>query len=189
MHSRAGVVTKVVHLSRYIQGIADSSAFQKWFCIGCLVMLSSAVQAQEITTFILVRHAEKVLDGDKDPSLTEEGIQRALRLKELLAKTSINAIYSTRYKRTRGTVQPLATSVGLSVREYEPRSEEAIAGMLKEHAGKTVLVCGHSDTVPQIANWLTGTTDYQEFDETDYGNVIIISVAGKGPASVTWLRY
>jgi broad specificity phosphatase PhoE len=147
-------------------------------------------QAQQITTFILVRHAEKVMDGSKDPLLTEQGIERAGRLQALLEKASIDAIYTTPFRRTHATVEPLAQAKGINVREYEGQKEAAIDDMLKQHAGKTVLVIGHSNTIPEIANWLTGSKQYSDFDDSDYGNVLIISVIKKGSmASVTWLRY
>jgi broad specificity phosphatase PhoE len=164
-------------------------SFIRSLAVLILIAVTAPSQAQQLTTFILVRHAEKVMDGSKDPSLTEQGQERAGRLQLLLSKTAIDVVYSTPYRRTHATVEPLAKALGLSVKEYEPRSEGALELMLKEYAGKTLLVSGHSDTVPAIINWLTGS-QYKEFDETDYGNIIIVSVTGKGAASkVTWLRY
>ncbi|HTF22132.1 MAG TPA: phosphoglycerate mutase family protein [Chryseolinea sp.] len=157
-------------------------------CFLCVAALQG--EAQQITTFILVRHAEKVMDKSKDPVLTEQGNARARRLQALLEKVSIDAIYTTPYKRTRTTVEPLAQARGLALREYEPEKEAAIDEILLQHAGKTILVSGHSNTIPEIANWLTGSKQYSEFDDTDYGNLMIVSVVQKGSvATVTWLRY
>ena len=146
-------------------------------------------RAQQVTTFILVRHAEKAQDGSKDPELSEEGNARSKRLLALLDKTAIDAVYTTPYKRTRATIQPLAQAKGLTIREYEPQREAAIDAMLKEYAGKTVLVSGHSNTIPEIANWLTASKQFKDFDDADYGNLIIVSFVAKGNAHVTWLRY
>jgi len=148
------------------------------------------VSAQQITTFILLRHAEKVRDGSKDPALTTEGKARAMRLSALLDKTSVDVVYTTHYQRTRATVEPLAKSKALDIREYEPSQEAVIDEMLSRHQGKTILVCGHSDTIPEIANWLTGSQQFQEFDDADFGNLFVISLVSKGSAAkVTWLRY
>lgn len=156
----------------------------------CLSVVALQAQAQQVTTFILVRHAEKAQDGSKDPSLSEEGNARAKRLDDLLNRTNIDAIYTTAYKRTRSTVEPIAQTKGVSILEYEPQRESAIDAMLKDHAGKTILVTGHSNTIPEIANWLTGTKQFKDFEDTDYGNVIIVSLVSKGTgAKVTWLRY
>ncbi|MCU0398759.1 MAG: histidine phosphatase family protein, partial [Cyclobacteriaceae bacterium] len=62
----------------------------------CLLIFSAlAVHAQEsITTFILIRHAEKDLtQSTNDPDLSEEGKMRANRLAQLLAETEVSAIY------------------------------------------------------------------------------------------------
>lgn len=147
-------------------------------------------RAQQITTFILVRHAEKVIDDSKDPVLSEAGNARAIRLLVLLERASVDAIYTTPYKRTRATVEPLAQAKGVAIHEYEPQKEAAIDELLTAHAGKTIVLCGHSNTIPEIANWLTGSKQYHEFDESDFGNLMIVSVIKKGSvANVTWLRY
>src|SRR4051812_24667993 len=89
--------------------------------IGVLCGGVTALQAQQITTFILVRHAEKMADAGKDPALSSEGNARTKRLVSLLEKTTIDAIYTTPYKRTRSTVEPLAQAKRLTIREYEPQ--------------------------------------------------------------------
>lgn len=156
---------------------------------GMLSLMFHSVKAQQITTFILVRHAEKMADGSKDPELTAEGNARAMRLKELLDKTSVEAIYTTAYKRTRATVEPLAKTKNVAVAEYAPGKPGAVDEMLSRHAGKTIVVSGHSNTIPEIANWLTATSQFKDFDESDYGNILIVSLVSKGNAQVTWLRY
>jgi 2,3-bisphosphoglycerate-dependent phosphoglycerate mutase len=159
--------------------------------LACMLWAASLQgKAQQITTFILVRHAEKVMDGSKDPALTEEGNARAGRLQLLLTKSSVDAVYSTPYKRTRATVEQVALAKGVAIRDYEPQKEAAIDEMLKQHEGKTILVSGHSNTIPEIANWLTGSKEYSDFDESDYSNLMIVSVLKKGSVTnVTWLRY
>ncbi len=150
----------------------------------------SLVNAQTTTTFILVRHAEKGDDGTKDPDLTETGNARAKRLAFLLGKTQVDAIYSTTYKRTRHTVAPLATSKGISVTEYDAFKAEAIDKMLNKHHGGTVVISGHSNNIPWIANYLTGEQTYKDFADTEYENVLIVTVIEKGKnTKVVWLSY
>ncbi|MBI3218407.1 MAG: histidine phosphatase family protein [Bacteroidetes bacterium] len=143
-----------------------------------------------MTTFILVRHAEKMADGSKDPELSEAGKKRAEALSVLLAQTKLDAIYSTKFKRTEMTATPLAKSLSLSIQNYDGAKMEEIDAMLQKHAGGTVLVVGHSNTTPAIVNYLTGKSEYKNFDDADYGNLIIVSVVEKGKqVKVTWLRY
>lgn len=150
------------------------------------------VYAQEptVTTIILVRHAEKGTDDPKDPELSEAGKQRALRLAQVLKDTKVDAVYSTPYKRTRNTVAPLANARGLSILDYNPSRKEEIDQMLKKFAGGTLVVAGHSNTVPGIANYLTGKTGFQDFDESDYDNLLIVTVIESGKAAkAVWLTY
>ena len=165
----------------------------KRIAIFLTIALAVSLQAfaqNQITTFILVRHAEKGEDGTKDPDLSEDGKQRATRLEEMLSKTSITAIYSTSYKRTRNTVVPLANAKGLEILSYDPLKAEAIDKMLKDHAGGTVVVSGHSNTIPWTANYLTGKNELKDFADNDYKNFLVVSVVKKGSdANITWLTY
>lgn len=157
------------------------------------VAFCAAASAQEkvITTFILVRHAEKDLtQSTNDPDLSADGKTRAVRLNELLKKTDVAAVYSTPYKRTQQTVEALATEKGLKVISYQANKMDEIDTMIKQHAGGTVVVSGHSNTIPLVANYLIGEDKYKQFDDADYGNIIIISVAERGKnAKVVWMRY
>ncbi len=153
---------------------------------------SSALHAQNpvVTTFILVRHAEKTNDGTSDPELSPEGKERANRLASLLAETTVAAVYSTKYKRTENTVKPIATVRDLVVDFYEPANTKAIDDMLRDHAGSTIVVCGHSNTIPRIANQLLGSHEFDDFDESDYGNILVVTVVAEPRvATVTRLRY
>jgi hypothetical protein len=48
----------------------------------------------------------------------------------------------------------------------------------------TVVICGHSNTIPALANILIGKEQYKTFDDSDYGNLLIIK-----DGTVTHLRY
>ncbi len=157
-----------------------------------LVLGATGVSAQKktITTFILVRHAEKLKDGTNDPDLSPQGIERANRLAEMLKEIQVDAIYSTNFKRTKNTVLPFAEFKGLEIKSYEALKTEDIERMLQKHKGGTILISGHSNTTPWVANLLTGTEKYTDFDDSDYGNVLIVTVVEKGIlAQVTCIRY
>ncbi len=156
----------------------------------CVGAISSCFSQNAITTFILVRHAEKMADGSKDPELSEAGKKRSEALASLLAQTKVHAIYSTKFKRTEMTAAPFAKTSSLPIQNYDGAKMEEIDAMLQKHAGGTVLVVGHSNTTPAIINYLTGKSDYKNFDDSDYGNLVIVSVIEKGKqVKVTWLRY
>lgn len=147
-----------------------------------LVLLPEAY-SQEIeraTTFILLRHAEKADDGTKDPDLSSEGHARANRIASMLCDTPVEAIYATAYKRTQNTVRPLAEKLSISVKAYEPLKKEAIEQMLADHRGGTIVVAGHSNTVPRIANLLIGAQRFSDFADDEYGIMLIVSVTEMG---------
>jgi broad specificity phosphatase PhoE len=138
----------------------------------------------------LIRHAEKANDGTQDPDLTPEGEARAKSLAAMFDSARIDAVYSTSYKRTRNTVRVLAANKNIEVKSYEPFKDEVIQNMLEQHKGGTILICGHTNNIPWIANRLLGKEVYADYLETDYGNILIVSVVEKGKvAKVTHLRY
>ncbi|MBK7651326.1 MAG: histidine phosphatase family protein [Flammeovirgaceae bacterium] len=100
----------------------------------------------------------------------------------------MDAVYSTPFKRTLHTVGPMATAKGFDVLEYNKIEE--MDAILKKYKGGTVVVCGHSNTVPAIANYLIGKDSYHQFEESNYGNILVVSVVEKGKiAKVVWLNY
>ncbi|HEX8060297.1 MAG TPA: phosphoglycerate mutase family protein [Cyclobacteriaceae bacterium] len=142
------------------------------------VLMFACASASAQTTFILVRHAEK--ETGNDPVLTTAGQQRALSLVKLLEQQKVDAIYSTNFNRTKSTVKPLADAKGINIQSYE--KEPDIEKLLK--AGGTVVICGHSNTIPALANKLLGKQQFTNYADDDYGNLLIIN-----GASVTHLRY
>lgn len=114
----------------------------------------------------LVRHAEKELGPD--PELTAEGQARAELLVSVLADAQIEVIYSTDYQRTRATAQPIARNRNLPVIFYDAGDLAGFAAKLKSD-GRSVLVVGHSNTTPDLANALGGDggSPIVEADEYD----------------------
>ncbi len=161
------------------------------FYIFFLTFINTIAYSQEnITTFILTRHAEKGNDGTKDPDLSAVGTERAQSLMNLLQKTKVDAIYSTNYKRTRNTVAPLAQAKKITAEVYESFKGEEIDEMLRKYSGGTIVIAGHSNDIPWMANYLIGKEEFKTFDDTDYHNLLVISVVKKGMTSkVTWLAY
>lgn len=159
-------------------------------CLSLLLMLggcrsSSAQQEEEVTTFILVRHAEKAADGSKDPPLTEAGRQRAQALASLFGEIPIEAVFSTNYSRTLETARPLAVKNKQEIQLYEAQQEKPLLERLKAgYKGKTVLIVGHSNTIPFAVNELLGQNHLQELPETEYSKVFVVSQPRKGRASL-----
>ena len=152
---------------------------------------SHAQSTESETILILVRHAEKADYDTDDPTLTDEGLKRAQKLADMLERMQPDLIYSTDYKRTRLTVRPIALKHGLEIRTYNPsKLEPFLSGLLDENSGKTILISGHSNTIPETANLLLGREHFQQnFDESDYGNLLFITSSGYGNGTLIHLRY
>ena len=164
---------------------------KKSFLLLLILCLSAPTlfSQSDLTTFILIRHAEKGKDDPRNPSLSEEGVKRAQDLNELLSETEIAAIYSTPYKRTMETVTPLAESKGLEISEYNPRSMDFLKGIIEAHKGKTVIISGHSNTTPFVANALIGSNQYQQLNENDYSKIFVVNVTSIGTGKAFLMHY
>jgi 2,3-bisphosphoglycerate-dependent phosphoglycerate mutase len=162
-----------------------------WLVFVLLAPFTEAcAQKTEITTFILLRHAEKANDGTEDPDLKPEGVERAKRITAMLKDIPVDAIYTTNYKRTRNTVAPLAEAKGLPLQQYEAFKPGVIEDMIAKHKGGTIVISGHSNNIPWTANLLVGKEVYKDFTDADYDNMLIVSVVEKGKvANVTWINY
>ncbi len=132
------------------------------------------------TTIILVRHAEKEIVGGDDPELSSDGRQRAQRLQSALKSYLPDEMYSTPFKRTRQTLQPWARNAGKEIKEYNPQNQEAFSQNLLKMKGKTVVIAGHSNTVPILVNLLKGEAKYQQLPDSVYNKIFIVTVSGKG---------
>ena len=149
------------------------------------LLFTFSISAKEMT-IILVRHAEKDISptfNKADPVLSPEGRQRAVKLFETLKSYKPERIYSTNLLRTRMTVDPLATNLHeksrVWVEAYNPAELETFASKLLGLKSKTILVVGHSNTTPKLANLLIKQEKYQELPDNEYRKIFIIRIKGK----------
>src|SRR6188768_2908351 len=119
---------------------------------------------------VLVRHAEKA-DGSADSELSVEGKERARRLVKKIGKFRPKEIYSTDFKRTRDTVQPLATKRHVQIQVYDPRKAQELADKILKSEHKRVLVSGHSNTIPGLANLLGKKELFKNLEDSEYGAI------------------
>ena len=143
----------------------------------------------EVTTFYLIRHAEKDRSNpeDADPELTQKGLGRAMHWAEILNEVPLDAIYTTDYARTSMTAAPASVKQDITVQYYDPQTLEAEA-FKSEHAGQNVLVVGHSNTTPDVANRLLGENRFAPMEDTDNGSLFIVQVVG-GQTTATRLIF
>lgn len=141
---------------------------------GCAA-LSRAPEAAPLA-FVLVRHAEKAPQPAGDPPLSAAGMQRARSLASRLRKDPVAAVYATGYLRTQYTAQPTADGHGLPLRLYDAAlAAPDMARQLRQlHASGTVLVVGHSNTIPALASALCACP-VAPIHENEYGRRMTIT--------------
>jgi len=123
----------------------------------------------------LVRHAEKELDGSKDPALTTEGAQRAEDLAILLKSAEIGQVFSTDYTRTRDTAAPTAEMAGSEIEIYDPKALETFAKKLLQ-LDTNALVVGHSNTTPDLVELMGGEGGPPIVEEWEYDRVYLVQI-------------
>lgn len=163
----------------------------RFIAIACASLLAlHAAKAEDIETntttmtrtIILVRHAEKAPAGGRDPLLSQAGEARAQALASALAKAGITAIVTSPYQRTQSTAQPLAKAMGITPQVVDA-AVPAVVSALKAMPGEgSVLVVGHSNTVPGIIAALGGPV-LADLPEESF-NQLFVLLPGSPPSLV-----
>ena len=107
--------------------------------------------------------------GVPDPDLTAEGQAAALRLAAWFRNDQPNVIYVSSTKRARQTAAPLAARLHLTPKTYKPADTPALVAAVLAERG-TVLVVGHSNTVPDIVEQLGGQRP-AALNHPDFGDI------------------
>lgn len=144
------------------------------------LFIGPSLWAQESTTYYLIRHAEKNRAdlGNNNPHLTKKGKQRAQFWNKVFEGVIFDCIYSTPYFRTIETVKPTALQQQLPILYYDMKrlyNDE----FKDKNRGKTVLVVGHSNTTPHLANAILKKEVYPEINDRVNGLLYIIHVSSE----------
>lgn len=177
------------------------------YCLSLMLLLAVPGSANRIseepfkvTTVFLVRHAEKAATPPGDPSLTASGKTRARNLARILEKAGIKAIFTSQFQRTRATAQPLATTLGITStvvqiqtdpsdpNKVSDQSIKDLVGRINQHSGESVLVVGHTNTIPELIGKLNGDL-MPVILETEFDNLFIVTVYQKDKSRVVQLKY
>ena len=142
-----------------------------------LTFLLGEVSHETCSTFYLIRHAEKVRvdKSENNPALNEKGILRAQNWKNYFLDKEISKIYSTDYKRTIRTAQPLATNNNIETIIYST-SDFKFDDFIKSNIGENTLVVGHSNTIPDFVNELINEEYYTQIDDLNNSNLYVVSI-------------
>jgi len=148
----------------------------------------------EATVAIVVRHAEKAApvtpEEAKDPGLSDAGRERAALLARCLRGAGVTHLFATEFRRSRATLEPLATASGVAVEPYAAGDANALAARIRAlPAGSVAVVAAHSNTLPVIVSRLgatlhgLGADGFLRDDEYDRLAVVFIAAGGDAVAA------
>lgn len=170
--------------------------------VATMVFCQPAVAQNEFKpiTVFLIRHAEREEEPRQDPPLSKDGIARSQALAQVLSGAGIKAILTSQYNRTKQTGEPLAAKLGLTItpftlklstsnpRQVAEESTAEVTNKILEYAGQSVLVIGHSNSIPDVIKMLGGDV-VPTMDERKFDDLYIVTVYAKGKAKVVQLKY
>ena len=163
----------------FVAGQATDKANQKW-----------------PATILIIRHAEKPPDESPSTELSPEGKERAKALHQLFEATDkrpnpfprpdfiFAARNSKQSQRPVETVIPLAKELHLPVNaDYSNEDFPKLAEEILRHskyAGKTILICWHHGTIPELAHQLKASGTPNSWKGTAFNRVWQITFDEEG---------
>jgi phosphohistidine phosphatase SixA len=175
------------------------------------LLAPASLVAQE-TLLLVVRHAEKQ-DESGNPNLTATGLERAEALAEVAADFPVGGVYSTDLCRTAQTAQPTAAHFGMPIAVQASGSASAslegcappitspllfldptvggaadlLSWILDQHGGPTVVIVGHSNTVPRmLARLGVGSV---EMTDDEYDRLFMVTFSTEDGGRMVETRY
>jgi phosphohistidine phosphatase SixA len=169
------------------------------FVAAALLLLVPQEEFKPITVY-LIRHAERADEPRQDPPLNEKGALRSQELARVLGNANVKAIITSQFLRTKATAEPLAkklnvavTPISLSLNPANPRqiaeqSTAEVTNKILENGGGSVLVIGHSNSIPDVIKMLGGDVT-PVIDEKKFDDLFVVTVYAKGKAKVAHMKY
>lgn len=127
------------------------------FGIGVMLAAAGCATVTPATSqpaIYVMRHLHTPV-GAPDPDLTEEGRRHAQLLSAWFRTDAPDVIYVSSTKRAQQTAAPLASRLRLTPKIYNPADTPGLVASVLQERG-TVLIVGHSNTVPEIIERLGG---------------------------------
>ncbi|MEO5799305.1 MAG: histidine phosphatase family protein [Gemmatimonadales bacterium] len=136
-----------------------------------LLLLAPPSDTTKHPVVVIVRHAEKASETERDPSLSDLGRARAAALDSALVDAHVVAILVTQYKRTAETAAPIAarhhlTPIVVPTDGGVATHAAAMARLARTFDG-VVLIVGHSNTLMPIAAAL-GAAKFPDLCDKSY---------------------
>ncbi|MDP6674291.1 MAG: histidine phosphatase family protein [Gammaproteobacteria bacterium] len=156
--------------------------------------LAWVFESQATTTVVFVRFAE-ILDSDEqNPGLSPTGQRRAIELARVVGSidviAGIDAIFSTQYRSTQETAEPLAEELQIPVQVVDSNNIKGLTQMiLNEYKGKIVLVITDADALPLLIREFHGSKRLAPIVEREHDNLYLLSIPWYGKVKTLQLKY
>jgi broad specificity phosphatase PhoE len=156
--------------------------------IFALLLLAPGELAAAPDLVILVRHAEKEALPADNPHLNAAGRERAAELAKVVAvfaaKIPLRGIFTTEFLRTRETAAPAAAAFHIA----PVATNEDIVAKVRAVAGGTVLIVGHSNTVPGLIQALGGPAGVS-IGDSEFNHLYVLAAPGTLKVKFAALAY
>jgi broad specificity phosphatase PhoE len=165
-----------------------------WLPVAVIAVLSIIIVGysywlKQMTVVLIIRHAEKASTLANNPPLSVTGQARAQTLVHVAGEAGVEAIYATQFLRTQQTVQPLASHLGISIKQADAADVDGLINQLwRDHPGRVVLIAGHDSTVPLIIEKLGGGT-IAPIAGDKFDNLFIVAIPWIGRVKTVHLKY
>ena len=130
------------------------------------------------TRIFFVRHADKASETE-DPHLSDLGKKRALYWKNFLKDIPFDEVYITDFHRSVETASILSS---LTPKYYSALSFD-IVKHAQEHSGQSILIIGHSNTIPDMVNRLLPEPTYPPMSHRNYNLIYQVVIDSQGNTS------
>lgn len=160
----------------FIFKVLNVQTMFKSMCIVTVFVLSSCT-----TTYYVVRHAEKetATTMSSDVPLSATGRQRAEALKDELLSHNIKHLFATPTRRTTATLQLLSNAIHIPIIAYSNDTLNQFINRLRAIKNSNVVIAGHSNTVDDIVNKLSGKKFIAgNLPETAFGDLFVVKRKG-----------
>lgn len=157
-------------------------------CVWLITTLALPLPLTAQKAVFLVRHAERQ-DQSTDSPLSNIGRERAARLARMLKDSGITVIYTTQFQRTVQTAAPIAERLGVKPVVVASTDRTGVARrILSENGNDTVLVVGHSNSVPEVIKALGYVPEIRIADD-EHDNIFLLMPGPSGSVTLIRLRF
>ena len=154
--------------------------------IGALLGGCASSRCAPETVVILARHADRVEGTD---SLQPAGRRRSEALARALQQAGVTAILTSDAARAVQTAAPTAAATGIAPVTLPGADTDAFVREIRgRHGGGTVLVVGHSNTVPRLIAGLGGPR-MPDIASRDFDDLFVLTLSPCRRARLTHLQY